>query len=92
MSREQLPRGAKRNSMQISADTTVASKKVKRIGNSKDSRMKLEERIRVRAPINEFVKGEIVLGKIPGFAPWPARIKDIIGDTVFIEFFGTGEM
>lgn len=78
--------------MLVSADPVDAPKKLKRVGNRKDSKMKLEERIRCKAPMNEFVKGEIVLGAIPGFAPWPARIKEIIGETVLIEFFGTGEM
>ena len=54
--------------------------------------MKLEQRINNQAPINELVKGEIVLGTIPGYAPWPARVKEIVNETVFIEFFATGEM
>ena len=92
VSREQLPRGAKRSSLLVSADTAVTPKKAKQVANRKDFRMKLEERIRCQAPINQYVKGEIILGTIPGYAPWPARIKEIIGETVLIEFFGTGEM
>lgn len=92
ISREQLPREVKRSSVLVSADTANAPKRMKQVANRKDSRMKLKERIRCNAPINEYVKGEIVLGTIPGYAPWPARIREIAGETNIIEFFGTGEM
>lgn len=52
----------------------------------------LKEKIFNEAPGNEFMKDEIVLGTIPGYCPWPARIVNIVGETIFIEFFGTGEM
>lgn len=52
----------------------------------------LEEKIRIEAPENEFITGEIVLGTIPGYAPWPARIHKILNETIFIYFFGTGQM
>lgn len=50
------------------------------------------ENIRLGAPDNEFVANEIVLAAVSGYAPWPARIIEIIGETIRVEFFGTGEM
>lgn len=35
---------------------------------------------------------EIVICTISGYAPWPARILDITGQTIAIEFFGTGQI
>lgn len=52
----------------------------------------LKEKIRNEAPDNEFVVHEIVLATIPGFCPWPARIIQIIGQTIMVEFFGTGQV
>lgn len=57
-----------------------------------DAKKKLEEIIKNDAPINQFAEGEVVLGTIPGYAPWPARIHTIIADTIYIEFFGTGQV
>lgn len=91
-SREQLSSQAKHSSMLHSAEQTDDTKKMKRVANRKESKLKLEERIRIQAPTNDFITGEIILGTIPGYAPWPARIKNIINETVFIEFFGSGEM
>lgn len=34
---------------------------------------------------------EIVLATVPGYAPWPGRVIEINGQTVQVEFFGTGE-
>lgn len=84
--REKLPRQVK------PVDSSKPAEKKKQATNRKSFKMKLEERIRDQAPINQFAKGEIILGTIPGYAPWPAQIKNIIHDTVYIEFFGTGEM
>lgn len=91
-SRLQPSRKAKRSSILNSAENTTKKVNAKRAPNPRSSKLKLEERISRLSPKNEFVIGEIVLGTIPGYAPWPARIKNIIEDTVFIEFFGTGEM
>lgn len=43
-------------------------------------------------PTDEFITNEIVLATIPGYAPWPACIIDIKGNTYFVRFFGTDEM
>lgn len=34
---------------------------------------------------------EVVLATVPGYAAWPARIIEINGQTIQVEFFGTGE-
>lgn len=59
---------------------------------SRNSRLKLEERIILQEPINHFLENEVVLATIPGYAPWPARIVGISAETIFVEFFGTGQM
>lgn len=38
----------------------------------------------------QYTEGEIILGTIPGYAP--ARIQEMIKDTIYIEFFGSGEV
>lgn len=43
-------------------------------------------------PDKEFLVNEIVLTTIPGFSPWPSRILNIMGQTITIEFFGTGQV
>lgn len=62
--------------------------------NTKSHRTKkltLSEKMKNEAPDNEFVIDEIILATIPGFCPWPARIIQIIGETITVEFFGTGQ-
>lgn len=44
------------------------------------------------APEKEYIVDEIVLAKVPGYIIWPGRIISIIGQTINIEFFGTGEI
>lgn len=44
------------------------------------------------APDKEFVLNEIVLATVPGYAPWPACIVAIEGETLKVQFFGTGEV
>lgn len=58
----------------------------------KNAKLMLREKINNEAPINEFVANEIVLASIPGYAPWPARILEMSGQTVVVEFLGTGQM
>lgn len=84
-------RQAKRHSLIIPAKNDVSAKKKNPI-TRKDGKKKLEERIKNDAPVNQYIEGEIILGTIPGFAPWPARIQKIIDETIYIEFFGTGEV
>lgn len=53
--------------------------------------MKLQERLTADVPTKEYIINEVVLAIVPGYAPWPARILNISGQTIFVEFFGTGE-
>lgn len=46
----------------------------------------------IHSPADEFIANEIVLATIPGYAPWPACIIDVKGNTYFVRFFGTDEM
>lgn len=59
-------------------------------GNTK--RLKLQERMNLEAPDKEFIINEVVLAVVPGYSAWPARILEISGVTIKVEFFGTGEM
>lgn len=54
--------------------------------------MTLEEKMTNEAPSKSYLPNEIVLATIPGYAPWPAMIKTIIDETIFVEFFGTGQV
>lgn len=63
--------------------------KKKRKGTVKYS---LVERINNESPANEFFTDEIVFATIPGYCPWPASILYIEGQTLFVKFFGTGQM
>lgn len=58
----------------------------------KFKKLALKEKIRTEAPDNEFMINEIVLVTIPEFCPWPASITMITGETMMVQFFGTGEM
>lgn len=87
--RKQPLRRAKRDSL-ISTAENIKEKKNQTA--RKDGRKKLEEKIRDEAPVKQFNEGEIVLGTIPGYAPWPARVLKIIEETIYIEFFGTGQL
>lgn len=51
----------------------------------------MKERIDEEALDKRFVLNEIVLATVPGYPAWPARIIDINGATITVEFFGTGE-
>lgn len=46
----------------------------------------------IHSPTDEFISNEIVLATIPGYAPWPACIINVKGNTYFVRFFGTDEM
>lgn len=83
----------------------VASKKRKRsldrleVHNDRESNKKvrksskfiIKEKIRERNPNKEYMINEVVLATVPGYPPWPARILNINGQTIDVEFFGTGE-
>lgn len=56
------------------------------------TKMQLQEYIDNESPNRQYIVNEIILATIPGFAPWPARILKIIGQTITVEFFGTGHM
>lgn len=61
-------------------------KQVRREPNKKS----LKPKTRCRLD-NEFIINEVVLATIQGYAPWPAYIMNIEGDTYTVRFFGTGE-
>lgn len=60
--------------------------------NRKSTRLQLEEQMLNEIPTKEFLINELILGTIPGWPAWPARILDITGQTIVIQFFGTGQM
>lgn len=68
----------------------VKAQKSKRL--PRKSEMLLKEKIEKEAPTNSYLKNEIVLTTIPGFSPWPSRIVNIIGETIYVDFFGTGQV
>lgn len=53
---------------------------------------KLCEAINIELPNRLFMVNEVVLCTIPGYSPWPAIIKNINNQTIFVEFFGTGQV
>lgn len=53
--------------------------------------MTVKERIDEEALEKRFVLNEIVLATEPGFSARPARVININGATITVEFFGTGE-
>lgn len=55
------------------------------------NKLTLKEKISRAAPINDYVINELIMATVPGYSPWPARIIDIIGETIVVEFFGTGQ-
>lgn len=70
----------------------VASKVNKPIRKDrKSSQFTLKEKIENENPNKEYVVNEVVLATVPGYPVWPARILEIIGQTIKVEFFGTGE-
>lgn len=74
------------------ARTTINDEKSKRNRKvAKSSKLQLQQRMRNEAPTKEYLIGEIVLATIPGYVPWAARILNITGQTILVEFFGTGQ-
>lgn len=63
----------------------------KKIKCRKSTKMQLQEQLD-DTPDKEFLVDEIVLTTIPGYAPWPSRILSMTGQTIMVEFFGTGEV
>lgn len=55
-------------------------------------KLTLNEKILNESPLNTYMINEIVLATIPGFCSWPARIVDIVGETIMVQFFGTGHI
>lgn len=55
------------------------------------AKLQLQERLLNQVPNKEYLPNEIILATIPGYVPWPARILEMTGQTVFVEFFGTGQ-
>lgn len=57
----------------------------------KGAKLALKGKISKESPNNEYVIGEIILGTVPGYPPWPATILGINEQTITVQFFGTGE-
>lgn len=70
----------------------MKTKSKKRRESRKKNVMLLQEKMLNDAPKNTYLINEIVLATIPGFVAWPARIKNMIGETIYVEFFGTGQV
>lgn len=72
---------------------SVASSQHKEKGKhrSKSSKILLQELLLIEAPTRQFLVAEVVLATVPGFCPWPSIILSITGQTILIEFFGTGQ-
>lgn len=84
-----------RRRIRESAATSVIEPKTVKTKNKnlrEKNELRIEDRIESEAPKNVFIENEIVLATIPGYAPWPARILSINSETIFVEFFGTGQM
>lgn len=68
------------------AGKTNQNKKIR-----KSSKCTIKERISQENPNKEYVVNEVVLATVPGYPAWPARILEINGQTLNVEFFGTSE-
>lgn len=68
------------------------TEELKPLKSRRVKKLTVKERIHKEAIDNEFMPDEIILATIPGFCCWPARILEIIGQTIMVEFFGTGQM
>lgn len=55
------------------------------------AKLQLQERLQNEVPSKEYLPNEIILATVPGYAPWPARIIEMVGQTILVEFFGTGQ-
>lgn len=58
----------------------------------KSTKLQLQQQIDNELPNRQYLVDEIILATIPGYAPWPARILKMIGQTISVQFFGTGQM
>lgn len=58
----------------------------------KSTKMQIQEHIDNNTPNKQYLADEIILATVPGYAPWPARILTMIGQTISVQFFGTGQM
>lgn len=84
-SRKEDDLGANENTS-IAQTTSKPKTKPKR-----KAQLQLQERILNEVPSKEYLPNEIILATVPGYAPWPARIIEMIGQTILVEFFGTGQ-
>lgn len=75
------------NSMKTKSTTSTNASNLKK----RSKNLTLKEIISINAPMNDYVMNELVLATVPGYCPWPARILSIIGETIVVEFFGTGQ-
>lgn len=81
-------RRSNRNPRVMANESTQIKKNIQR----RKVKYSLKEKIERGAPSNEYMTNEIILATVPGFCAWPARIKHISGETIHVEFFGTGQI
>lgn len=82
------------NQKQLPTKSNSATNRTASTAKSQTKRaaqLQLQERLLHDVPTKEYLPNEIILATIPGYAPWPARILEMIGQTILVEFFGTGE-
>lgn len=83
---------AKQKQNRTDETQTRTSETENRKQKRKFTKMQLQEYIDNDSPNRQYIVNEIIIATIPGFAPWPARILKINGQTITVEFFGTGHM
>lgn len=64
----------------------------KKKGTKKSTKILLADRIHNESPAKDYLLNEIVIAAVPGYPVWPGRILSITGETIVVEFFGTGQM
>lgn len=87
-SKDTIPEVKQNETTKFKAKNTEALKKKGRT-QPKDGTLKLKS---MQGLTDEFIANEIVFATIPGYAPWPACIIEVKGNTFFVRFFGTDEM
>lgn len=83
-------RSMKRKRVDVNSPA-VPRKEIEKPKPRRVRKLTIKERIKIDAPDNEFMANEVILATIPGFCAWPARIIQILNETIIVEFFGTGQ-
>lgn len=80
------------NELACAKSNPKTQRKSKKKGGRKSMRLQLEEQMLKELPTREYLLNEVILATIPGYSPWPARILEINGQTIVVEFFGARQM